>query len=128
MSVSRKALADATVARAQALGGLTVFKGEVVDPPLIQTGGVPDPSGRIAPYVVLYFGAGSPDAGYEDDCLNAIDRVHAQFFRWAPTVAGLIVGRLRPPLGFDPGTVRRDDDVNPPRFYLPLLFTLTATN
>lgn len=149
MSISRRVVLSAVEARLKLLSGLTVYKGEVVNPPLIQTGGVPDSSGRVAPYAVIYGGGGRPNvepdladvaddlaigmqitvaAGYEEDAAYTVDRVHAQIYRWAPDLgAGVVVGKFRPPIGFEPGTIRRDDDYTPPRFYLPLLYQLTAT-
>jgi hypothetical protein len=152
--ISRRVLLNQTVTRLEALPGpgptVTVYKGEIpAEPPVIITAGNPDPSGRVAPYAVVYVLGGSPDiepdlgdanddlatgiqvtvaAGYEEDALATIDRIHAHLYRWTPNLgSGVIAGRMRPPPGFDPGPVRRDDQPKPPRFWLPLLYTLTAT-
>ena len=153
MSISRRVLLARTFERLQLLPGLpsvTVYRGEVPDePPVITTNGQPDSSGRVAPYVVLYVLGGSPNvepdlgesnddlatglqltvaAGYQEDLLHTVDRVHAHLFRWIPDLgAGVVSDRLRPPTGFDPGPARRDDQVRPPRFFLPLLYMLTPT-
>jgi len=151
-TISRLTLSDAVVARLGTLPGVTVYKGEVPDaPPVIEAGGFPDAAGRVAPYVVIYGSAGTPNtsqadlgdaaddldwgvqvtvaAGYEDDCLHTVDRVHTALYRWAPTGlgAGIVAGGLRPPVGFDPGPARIDNDVQPPRFWLPLLYRTTVT-
>jgi hypothetical protein len=39
----------------------------------------------------------------------------------------MVVGRFKPPVGYDPGPFRRDDAVNPSRFSLPLQYRTTAT-
>jgi hypothetical protein len=153
MPISRRVLLARTFDRLQLLPGtptVTVYKGEVpAEPPPIIVNGQPDSSGRVAPYAVLYVLGGSPNvepdladsnddlatgiqvtvaAGYEEDALHAVDRVHAHLFRWIPDLGPDVMSdRLRPPTGFDPGPVRRDDQVRPPRFYLPLLYTLTPT-
>lgn len=147
--IARKTLGDALVERLELLDGIGVYPGEVPpDPPVITVGAVPDPAGRIAPYVVVYGGAGLPDlepdlgdgnvdllwsfqttvaAGYEADALHAVDRVFDQLYRWSPAVSGLVCGRVKPPPGFDPGPVLRDDKKTPPRFWLPLQWQLRVT-
>lgn len=151
-AVPRKKLGDLVEARAKTLAGVTVYRGEVPGkPPVIQTGGAADSSGRVAPYVVLYTGAGTPSdeldvadaavdlvwswqvtcvAGYEADCGRLVDRVDELFYRWTPdrgAIDGLNFGRTKPPLGFDPGFIRRDEAVTPNRFWLPLQYLLPVT-
>lgn len=148
-SVPRKTLGDLAEARLKTLSGVTVYRGEVPgEPPVIQSGGRPDASGRVAPYVVLWPGAGRPSAeqdaadsradlewpfqltcvaGYSADCERLVDRVDALIYRWAPTLAGFGFGSCKPPLGFDPGPIRKDEQVKPPRFYLPLQYVLPVT-
>lgn len=134
-----------------ALGpSVAIYNGEIPNPPpLLQTaGGLPDPSGRVAPYVVLFGGIGSPIvepdvadtvdeldwpvhllcvAGYLDDCLDLVDRVHSWLFRWTPVHEGVVLGRLVPPPGYEPGPPRRVDTVQPIRSEAPLQYRLTAT-
>lgn len=126
--------------------GLTVFPGEVPDkPPLISKAGIPDQAGRVAPYAVTYTGGGILDpnpsldgnpadllwgaqvtfaAGYRADLEDLLDRALPVLRAWAPVISGVQFGRMRPPAGFDPGPIRRDDAVRPPRFYLPTLWEL----
>lgn len=129
-----------------------IYRGEIPAPttvPLLQAaGGYPDPSGRIAPYVVLFGGTGSPFvepdvadtadelswtlqmlcvAGHLEDCLHLVDRVHTRLFRAQLTHDAVVVGRLVPPPGFDPGPPRRIDTVQPVRFEVPLQYRLVAT-
>lgn len=155
VAIRRKVLGDLAHTRLVDLGPtVTVYRGELPDPPpVITTPAGPDPSGRIAKYVVLFAGAGDPVieldvaeantelawsftticvAGYEADCLDLVDDVHQLFFRWrpdlTPELAGHVFGRVTPPPGFDPGSVRRIDRPGlPPRFELPLLWRLPVT-
>lgn len=149
--ISRRQLTELTLARARALvPSATVYDAEVPDhPPLMQLAtGASDPSGRVAPYVVVYPWAGRPTgeadladcyvdlvygiqltcaAGFRADLDHLVDTIHGGFFRWAPVITGVHVGGFRPPEGFDPGPHRRDDTVSPPRFWTPLQYQLTAT-
>ncbi|AIY17782.1 hypothetical protein GUY44_07140 [Pimelobacter simplex] len=130
---------------------VTVYEGEIPNPaPLLTMPGTntPDPSGRVAPYVVHFGGVGTPVvepdvadsmveldwpvhllcvAGYRDDCLDLVDRVHAWLYRWSPVVDGVAVGRLTQPLGYEPAPPRRIDTVQPVRFEVPLQYRLAAT-
>ncbi|WP_154402727.1 hypothetical protein [Nocardioides speluncae] len=151
MPISREELYAAAVDRVTLLPGITVYQGEVpAQPPVtLDSGGEPDPAGRVAPYAVLYGSAGAPTAGgaslndcgdhldwtlpvtvaagYQRDLLDAIDLVHNQLYRWHPTgLTGFVTDGFRPVPGFNPST-RRDDDVDPPRHFLPLLYRLIAT-
>lgn len=144
----QKLITDWVEARAKTLTNLQVFVGEVDEP--LQTLANSD---RVAPYVVIYpfGGTDGPDpnlsdapagdltygfqvncgAGFRADCEFLIDQVRGLFNRWAPDVdpgAGFVVGQLRPPVGHQPGPLRRNDSVKPPRFWLPLQFTTVATN
>lgn len=152
MSIRRKVLGDLVDTQLKTITGLKVFRGEVNEPlPLIQKGNGPDPSGRVAPYVVHYTGAGSHDvagerdvadthedllwtvhlivaAGYDADCAHIIDRVDAALFRWTPPAsAGIAFGQMRPPPGYDPGPIRINEQVRPTRFWLPLQYQLPVT-
>lgn len=151
-SIPRKKLGDLVIAHAETLTGVKVYRGQVDSAlPIIQTNGANDPSGRVAPYLVFYLGAGAPSleedvadanvdllwsfqvncaAGFEQDCARLIDRVDALFYRWSPprgSIPGLVFGRMKPPPGYDPGPVRLNDAVNPPRFWLPRQYQLPVT-
>lgn len=153
-SIRRLVLTQQVDARLRALPGLPavkVYAGEIPDPaPLLTIPGSssPDPSGRVAPYVVRFGGIGRPFvepdvarcadeldwpvhlicvAPFEDDVLALVDRVHTHLFRWAPVVDGVAVGVLEPPLGYEPPPPRRLDRVQPVRFEVPLQYRLTAT-
>lgn len=149
---SRLSLASAVHAR---LAGswLKVYFGEVPDddpPPVLAKTGTPDPSGRVAAYAVVYPGAGTPNtetdladssvdldwgvqlkitAGFIPDLLDAVDYTHSRLHRWRPTGQGwdFHTDGLVPPPGFDPGLPRDTRVVQPPRFWLPLQYRLTAT-
>lgn len=142
-------ISDALVARLESLSWLKVYKGEVPDKvPLIQVNGHDDPAHRVAPYAVVYPGAGRPDpnpnlaatagdhlysgqvtfvAGWQDDLLRTIDRARPLLHLWTPVITGINCGRMRQPLGVDIGNPRRADDVKPPRFWLPFLWQLHVT-
>lgn len=121
-----------------------VYRGEVPSDHQL----LPDESGRIAPYVVLFDGVGSPDiepdlggqnvdlrwscqmivgAGFQVDCSATVDRIYDLAFRWSPAVPGLAAGRMAPPPGYDPGPLRRNDSVSPPRWWTPLQWRLDVT-
>lgn len=142
MTISRKALSDAANARAQTITNCTVYLGEPTN--------VPNTNGFVVPHVALYPGTGTPSdeqnqadttedldwllqvtvvAGYVDDLMALLTRVDAAFYRWTPTISGLVCGPLRPPLGFDPGPLQFDKDVTPHRPFLPLQYgaRITAT-
>jgi hypothetical protein len=149
--IRRQALGDQLEARLDALPGapaLTVFRGEAGDPQVKQTGGQDDPSGRVAPYVVVFDGTGPTDlesglaycgeqlrwtpqvtvaAGFTGDCIDAVDRVYAWLYGWSPVLTGVAAGRLEPPPGFDPGPPRPDRTTQPVRFFVPLQWRLDLT-
>lgn len=138
-------ITDLVWARAQALSGINWYRSEVPDhPPAL-----PD-SDRVAAYAVLYPFPGKPGdpsqgdlagagrdidwggqitvaAGFSEDCEHAVDLVFGHFYHWAPVIDGVAVGWLTPPVGYDPGPVRIDRSVLPPRFSVPLQYRLTAT-
>jgi hypothetical protein len=141
-TISRKALSDAVKARAATITNCVVYLGEPTN--------VPNTSGFTVPHIALYPGTGTPSVeqdiadtavdldwllqitvagGYVDDVLALATRVDAAFYRWTPTVTGLVCGPLKPPAGYDPGPVRFDRDVTPHRPFLPLQYTtrITAT-
>ncbi|WGX98726.1 hypothetical protein [Nocardioides sp. L-11A] len=153
-SIRRLVLAQQVDARLRAMPGLPaveLYAGEIPKPPPMLTipgTSTPDPSGRVAPYVVVFGGIGRPVvepdvarcadeldwpvhlicvAPFRDDVLALVDRVHSWLFRWSPVVNGVAVGVLEPPLGYEPPPPRRLDTVQPVRFEVPLQYRLTAT-
>lgn len=152
-AIRRKLIGDQIEALLRTLTDVTYYRGEVPDaPPLIETDGITDPSGRVAPYVVQFTGSGTPYvnaerdvadthddltavhqvtcvAGYEADCLHLVDQVDHLLRRWTPTAPGLAFGRLTPPPGYDPGQPRRDNTLqgSPPRYFVPLQYRLDVT-
>jgi hypothetical protein len=144
--IRRKELGDQLEARLKALPGspaVTVYRGEVDEHPPTY----PD-SDRVAPYVVLFDGTGTvnlePDlayrnedlawtpqitiaAGFSPDCVQLVDRVCAWVYRWSPVLEGVAAGLLEPPPGFDPGPVRIDRTVSPPRFFVPTQWRVDVT-
>lgn len=151
--ISRLLVAQAVLTRLQALG-VPVYHAEIGSPvPLIAVEDTVDPAGRVAKHIVFYASPGAPGvtgddteddiagrhddllwscqttlvAGWPDDLNDLADQVHAQLHRWTPTVEGHRFGRMRSPLGFDPGVARRNDQATPPRFWLPLQWQLPIT-
>lgn len=127
------------------IGALNGLPGATVSPPAD-----PPPKGgpdkRVQPYFVLEPGAGTPRdeldladtvvdltipfvvraaAGDVEDLLALIDRIDALLYRWAPLVAGIRCGPLRPPPGAVPPLLV-DDSFKPARHYTPLAYQLTA--
>jgi hypothetical protein len=147
--IRRQLITDAVVARVAALGSwLTVYRAEIRNPDGSTHLATLPNDDRVSSYVVAYPYAGSPTgerdlgdtlvdldygiqltcvAGYAADCEYLVDQVHPQMYLWTPTVTGLVFGRFRPPPGFDPGPVRRDPDVTPPRFSVPLQYRIPVT-
>jgi len=135
---SARLLHDAVLAALQAVLD-NVFDGEVPDSP------PKDGDQRVQAYVVLYSGAGrayteavcaTPTdlnwpfqitcvGGDETRCLWAIDATRSALTGRRLIVAGASVGLIRE--DGDLGPIRRDDAVQPPRHYLPLLYRLDAT-
>lgn len=155
---SRRLIANAVAGRLAGLAPATIGYYGAIGRPLTSpapAGWVADPppksqqDQRVQPYFVLYPGAGSdgPDANLGDesidltapfqvtaaagdieDLLALIDRIDTRLNRWAPAVADLICGPLRPPPGFNPGpTPLVDKQYSPSRLYVPLQYQLTAT-
>lgn len=141
--VQRRLITDAVLAR---LSGQSwkLYDGEVPsNVPLI--GGT---GGRIQSYVVAYPFGGRPGpdaelsdtaadleytiqldcaAAYREDTEYLVDQVNLLMYRWTPTVSGLVFGSFRPPLGYDPGPVRRNGQAKPPRFWVPLQYRINVT-
>lgn len=142
--ISRRLLANAVHDRLATVSNVTLYRGEVTG--TVAT--IPDSGGRVKPYLVEYFSPGTPSAdqdlgdehedldwliqvtcvaGYDVDLFALIDRVDDALYRWAPVIAGVQCSGLKPPLGFDPGPIRRDPDVTPNRLYVPLQYRTLAT-
>lgn len=150
-TVSRRVVTDALITRLRQLGDVTVYRAHVPDRPPIMSDavGAPDTLGRIAPYVVVYPSAGSPDpgdadladchvdlaytcqttlaAGSAEDLDHLVDRLVPHIFRWTPDLPDVNTSGFRPIPGFDPGPHRRDDSIDPPRWWTPLQWRLIAT-
>lgn len=142
-TITSRPITDAVMARLATLSGINWYRSEVEDnPPRLPN------SERVAPYGVVYPFPANPGpggdlagladdldytfqvtvaAGFSSDCEFAADRVHNYLYRWAPTVTGIVVGQFVPPPGYDPGPVRIDRTIAPPRFSVPLQYRLTAT-
>lgn len=129
------ALHQALVARLDALTGVTAYDGQVPDNPPAET-----TAGRVYPYAVVWPSAARPEldgelaeggtdgaldwpvqvtvaAGAPDWCLVAATQVRAWLDGYE-LVPG--AGPLREePVALQ---VQRDDDVKPPRWYVPLLW------
>jgi hypothetical protein len=134
-------LAGAVVTALTGTPGLTVYDGEVdPEPPVMADG-----TGRVRPYAVVYGSPGQPHpeefnplvvvdldwmvqvtvaGGYQPDTLQAIHSVRSLLEGRVIIVSGIICGPLTQVN--DPGSIRRDDDEVPPRFYSPLQFQLLA--
>jgi hypothetical protein len=144
--VAATTLTDLAATRLATLANVVVYRGEIINAdgstnvPTISG----DPLGRVVPHIVMYPSPGRPRvddqlagfpsnldwtlqltmvAGYLTDCLNLIARVNVIMAGWIPVLSGGTTGRF---MTDDPGPVRRDDTVNPSRFYVPQLFTLSA--
>lgn len=146
-TISQRPITDAVLARARTLSALTqsTYEGELPqDPPKLPA----DEEGRVAAYAVIYPFGPTPGpevdlgdvgvdlvytfqatlvAGYRTDLEWLVDRFNALFFRWTPAVDGLACGPFKPPVGYQPGPIRRNDQVRPPRFRLPLQYRTTVT-
>ena len=149
--ISRRVITGLLITRLRTLTGVTVYRGRVDDRPpvMVDALGAPDSLGRVAPYVVHYSGAGSPEPGDEDlgnqhvdllytcqltlaagsdeDLDHLADRVVPLVYRWVPPLTGVNSGGFEPPPGYDPGANRRDDTVDPPRYWTPLQLQLVVT-
>lgn len=150
-------LGDVIFERVSSLSGVMAFRGQVPpdeELPLIQGDDGPDPSGRVAPFIVQFDNPGSPViegqgdvadrhddlrqtfvfhcvAGYDTDCTFLAGRLRQLMYRWTPPLggdlAGLAFGRMRPPPGYDAGSPRPNNNVSPPRFWLPQQYRLDTT-
>lgn len=142
-AISRKALADAVMARLGTVTNVVVYQGEAVNVPVMSAS-----DSHVKPYVVLYASPGTPTieqdvadtavdldwlfqitcaAGYPDDLHALVTRVDAALYRWTPTITGVVCGPCKPPPGFDPGPMGLDRDVTPHRPYMPLQYRCTVT-
>lgn len=129
-------LADPVWALLDSLSNVNTFDGEVVSPPL-------DADGRVHAYAVYYPGPGrdhallndaagdSLDWGFQVTCVGG-DRTRALWcverVRSVLTGARLSVAGQQLVIHEESSTapLRRDEQVQPPRLWMPLLFTLSA--
>lgn len=127
-----RSLADDVWALLQAVTNVNHYRG------VVDTSPPKDPDGKVHAHTVFYPGAGrqvatrscaTPAAlawsfqitcvgGDDNRCLWCVDKVRTGLAD-ATVADGYLI---RPVRDADPGPVRRDDDTEPPRFYLPLLF------
>lgn len=141
--VTTRAVHDVVWALLDAVTGVNTYDGEIVDaqgkpttPPRAAT------SDRVAAYAVLYFSPGrrhanalngdqrSIEGAFQVTCvagdpssaLWCVDKALAALAGVSVTVDG--VARQIRVREDDPGPVRRDDNVTPPRHYVPLQFQL----
>lgn len=134
MTVSARLLADEVWDLLRTVTNVNHFRGEVASAPPL------DPDGRVHAYDVFYPGAGwrasnrlgaglnrlewtfqvTCVGGDDNRCLWCVDKVRAMLTGARIQLDGARPGRIRE-LG-DRGPVIRDDDVNPPRYFLPLDF------
>lgn len=131
MTVSARAVHDQVWALLEAVTGVNTYDGEVpASPPK-------DPDGRVHAYAVLYTFGGRPAdlmlsatqdslfSGFQVTCaggdptraLWCLDKVRNALVGAFITVDGR--QHQITASEFDPGPVRRDDDVTPPRHYIP---------
>lgn len=129
---------DTVWAVLDAIAGINTYDGEVPSTPPV------DADGRVHAYAVLY---ASPGALYASTLAGAQTSLLGSFqvtcVGGDPTRAVWCVDKVRTGLAGatvtidgqtriirarseDPGPVRRDDDVRPPRHYVPLEFVLHA--
>ncbi len=131
MTVSARAVHDQVWTILDGIAGINAYDGEVpATPPL-------DPDKRVHAYAVLYVSGGRPAglmlsatqdslfSGFQVTCVGGdptralwcLDKVRTALVGAFVTVDGhehqITAGE------FDPGPVRRDDDVTPPRHYIP---------
>lgn len=119
-----------------------IFDGKVNDNEIIF-----DPDQTVRGYAVLFAGTGSnvtarlcrtPDSRFLPFQITAVGGTTNKALWVADRVLGVVVGaRLTIPDGVttpvdmdegDVGPVQKDEAVNPPRFWLPLLFTCRLAN
>jgi hypothetical protein len=146
-SPEQRPITDAVLARLVSVVGLvqgsTLFDAEAPEPPPTAVD-----TGRTVPYVIAYPFGGTPGpdpnvgdtitdltytiqltcvAGFRADLEHLVFVVDGALNRWVPVVSGLTFGAFRPPPGYSPGPIQRDQSVLPPRFWLPLQYRTPAT-
>lgn len=150
-TVSRRTLVAAIAERLEQVTNATGYYGQVgrrLDGTLGDDPAPKSPTDpRVAPYFVLYPGTGTPGpdealgdchqditatvlvtavAGDVDDLLGLVDRIHNVLHLWAPTVPGVVCGRLKPLPGYEAAQLV-DHQVQPPRLFVPLRYQFAAT-
>lgn len=142
-TIRSQIITDAIVQRLNTIPGVKIYRVEVEDQPPRMVD-----SDRVAPYAVLYPFPGNPGpggdlgntsddldytcqitvaAGFATDCEAAVDKVHQKMYLFTPTIAGVVLGQLIPPPGYDPGPIRIDRTITPPRSSLPLQYRCVVT-
>ena len=131
MTVSTREVHAQVWALLAAVAGVNTYDGEVPTNPPVDT------DGRVHAYAVLYLFPGRPTAltldatqssllgGFQVTCVGGdptralwcLDKVRAALVGAFVTVDGR--EHQITASEFDPGSVRRDDDVTPPRHYVP---------
>jgi len=129
------AVHDALWAKLDAIANVTAYDGEVpASPPVGQ-------NGRVKPYAVLYAGGGQRFSSGLDGIQSSLSTVAQVTAAAGEQIDAMwcvrqvrdgllgpitISGRtyLVRSTDLDPGPIRRDDNVTPVRFYLPLEFFL----
>lgn len=141
MTTSALAVADQVLALLKTLTNVNVYDGEVADDEGNRVAPPSDLDGRVHAYAVLYASPGRElalildgtgdtlDATFQVTCVGG-DRTRAlgcvEAVRSVLTGAWILDGTAMLTEVVDPGALRRDDDVSPPRFWAPLLFTVSA--
>lgn len=142
-TIRSQLITNSVEAQLNTVAGLKVYRAEVPDQPPRMVD-----SDRVAPYAVLYPFPGNPGpggdlgnvsddldytcqvtvaAGFVQDCEAMVDKVHNKMYLFTPTVAGAVLGQMIPPVGYDPGPIRIDRTITPPRSSLPLQYRCVAT-
>lgn len=145
-AVKARLITDAVIAELKTLPGLgdaNIFRAEVPEQPPRMVD-----SPRVGRYVVVYpfpgaYGPGddladsSDDidygvqvtcaAGFTTDCEALVDDVKGALYGFIPVVENLVMGPLKPPPGYDPGPIRVDRTITPPRSSLPLQYRAVGT-
>lgn len=136
-----RTLRDEVLDVLRSVANLKVYDGEIRqdDPPPLIPG-----SDRVLPYAVLYAGAGRGDsdrlvghpsfldwsgqitvaAGYAADCLAAVDRIRAALVGRTLTLPDGRTGYVREIADLQ---IRVDEQVRPPRHWVPLIIAATAS-
>lgn len=142
MSTSVRLAADGVWALLAAVSGVNSYRGEVVDASGNPATPPADPDGRSHPHAIFYpasgrvpterLGGGALNVNwsFQITCVGGdpnramwtVDKVRAALLYKRLTLDGAPTGCIYEDA--DTGPVRRDDDVQPARFFVPLVFGL----